>query len=87
MRRALFLIAVFCVLFAAVHMQRVGAQDKPAAPRADEKDRASVWMKAKLDYSQKILAGLTRVSVRETLPIVKGGNTIGLFVWFDRVGP
>jgi hypothetical protein len=27
------------------------------------------------------------VRVRETLPIVKGGNTIGLFVWFDRAGP
>ncbi len=27
------------------------------------------------------------VRVRVTLPIVKGGNTVGLFVWFDRAGP
>src|SRR4051812_45804155 len=26
------------------------------------------------------------VRVRETLPVIKGGNLIGLFVWFDRVG-
>jgi hypothetical protein len=27
------------------------------------------------------------VRVRETLPVVRDGNTIGLFVWFDRAGP
>jgi hypothetical protein len=27
------------------------------------------------------------VRVRETLPVIKGGNMIGLFVWFDRAGP
>jgi hypothetical protein len=27
------------------------------------------------------------VRIRATLPIIKGGNTIGLFVWFDRAGP
>jgi hypothetical protein len=27
------------------------------------------------------------VRVRETLPIVKGGHMIALFVWFDRAGP
>ena len=25
------------------------------------------------------------VRVRETLPVVKGGNMVGLFVWWDRV--
>jgi len=27
------------------------------------------------------------VRVRETLPVVRRGNLIGLFVWFDRAGP
>lgn len=27
------------------------------------------------------------IRVRETLPITKGGNTVGLFLWFDRAGP
>ena len=27
------------------------------------------------------------VRVRETLPIVQHGNTVGLFVWFDRARP
>ncbi len=27
------------------------------------------------------------VRIRETLPIIKDGNMIGLFVWFDRAGP
>jgi len=27
------------------------------------------------------------VRVRETLPIVRGGNLIALLVWFDRAGP
>ena len=26
------------------------------------------------------------VRVRDTLPVVSGGNTVGLFVWWDRVG-
>jgi hypothetical protein len=27
------------------------------------------------------------VQVRVTLPIIRGGDMIGLFVWFDRAGP
>ena len=27
------------------------------------------------------------VRIRETLPIIRGGNLIALFVWFDRAGP
>jgi hypothetical protein len=27
------------------------------------------------------------VRVRETLPVIRGGHMIGLFVWFDRAGP
>jgi hypothetical protein len=27
------------------------------------------------------------VAVRATLPVVRDGNTIGLFVWFDPAGP
>jgi hypothetical protein len=27
------------------------------------------------------------VRVRETLPVLKGGNMIALLVWFDRAGP
>ena len=28
----------------------------------------------------------TPVLVRETLPIIKGGSKVGLFVWWDRSG-
>jgi hypothetical protein len=27
------------------------------------------------------------IRVRETLPVVKKGNMIALFIWFDRAGP
>ena len=27
------------------------------------------------------------VRVRETLPVIKGGNMVGLFLWHDRAGP
>lgn len=27
------------------------------------------------------------VRIRETLPILQGGDMIGLFVWYDRAGP
>jgi hypothetical protein len=35
---------------------------------------------------QKWMLG-SPVRVRVALPIVKAGNTIGLFVWYDRAGP
>lgn len=27
------------------------------------------------------------VRIRTTLPIVMGGNTIGMYVWYERLGP
>jgi len=35
---------------------------------------------------QKWLAENPALRVRTTLPLTRGGQTIGLFVWFDRAG-
>jgi hypothetical protein len=59
-----------CVLFKANPQQPPAEADMPFAIT----DVLQQWMLR------------SPVRIRETLPIIKGGNTIGLFVWFDRAG-
>jgi len=47
---------VICLLPAVLGLACVGVR----AIKADDRDKASVWMTKKLEYSQKILAGLTK---------------------------
>jgi cytochrome c556 len=51
---ALTLLAVTVVVLCAC---RAGAEDKKPA---DDQDKASLWMKKKLEFTQKILTGLTK---------------------------
>ncbi|MFM7151814.1 MAG: hypothetical protein ACKO23_18455 [Gemmataceae bacterium] len=47
---------VICLLPALLALAFVGVRTM----KADDRDKASVWMTKKLEYSQKILAGLTK---------------------------
>jgi hypothetical protein len=53
---------------------RAGAEDRKPA---DDKDKASLWMKKKLDFSQKIFVGLTRGDLEMVRDNAEGMEVIG----------
>jgi hypothetical protein len=76
-----------CVL-AAFGMLQVGtgwADDKPpGAKKADKKEPASVWMKKKLEYSRKILDGLTKADMALIENSAEAMQVVGYLEEWDR---
>lgn len=62
MKNLMIVLTVLLALFAALITPGFGDQKKAAEPKikTDEQGKASIWMEAKLGYSQKILASLSK---------------------------
>jgi hypothetical protein len=56
MKTTLVLAAALAVALSTLCSPGVGGQEK----KSDDKDKASIWMKKKLEFSQNILSGLTK---------------------------
>jgi hypothetical protein len=60
-RNTLFALACLAATLAALSLYSATAgEKKPRKDKKKEDDKASTWMKRKLEHSQKILAGLTK---------------------------
>ncbi len=61
MKKILLGLLLLLVAFAVLSLCRVAAQEKNLGKeKKGEPEKANIWMKSKLDHSQKILAGLTK---------------------------
>ncbi|HLN27302.1 MAG TPA: hypothetical protein VK395_06125 [Gemmataceae bacterium] len=69
------LLAVVVLTIALSGVAVLGVCDEPK--KADEKDKASIWMKSKLHLSQNILEGLTRGDFEMISKNAKALNYLG----------
>ena len=53
-------LACLLVALAALSVSAVGADEEKTREKKADKEKASLWMEKKLEYTQKILAGLTK---------------------------
>jgi len=61
MKNTLFGLACLLTVLAMLSLCTASAQEeKPGKAKKGEADKANIWMKSKLEHSQKILAGLTK---------------------------
>jgi hypothetical protein len=60
MKTILFGLACLLVALVVLSLGPATAQEKRPGKKKDDSAEASIWMKRKLEHSQKILAGLTR---------------------------
>ena len=61
MKKTMFCLTYLFVALVALSLRPAAAQEKNLGKeKKGEPDKANIWMKSKLDHSQKILAGLTK---------------------------
>lgn len=86
MKRNWLLLTSGLLIFGLVALLPVFAQNpKPVRPKkADDKAAASLWMSKKLDYSQKILAGLTKGDFEAVIKNAEHMEVVGFLEKWDR---
>jgi hypothetical protein len=83
LKRVLTTAAALAALFLASHAEPSLGQEKKGA---DEKEKASIWMQAKLDLSQQILSGLTRGDLDRVAKAAESLNILNYLERWERAG-